>query len=164
MLAGSLYPVYTSLGCVLILAQSFLQSCLKHWPIRQQAGQPSLRNISSKIPFQHSIVGKDWVFFLSWKLLREFCGICLALPSFPAGFLPSTLRMFTEYESILSKTISTTRQLWGGQESTWRYVPDHCSQEPGSIDNGRYSLVHQWMCFDEVQGIIRELVRGYIFF
>lgn len=44
------------------------------------------------------------------------------------------------------------------------HVPDHCSQEPGSVDNGRYSLVHQWMRFDEIQGIIWELIRCYIFF
>lgn len=159
-----LYPVYISLGCLLILAQSFLQSCLKHRPISQQAGQPSLHGISSEIRFQHSVVGKDWSFFLSWKLLREFCSICSALPSFLAEFMPSIPRMFTEFESILSKTISTNWQLWWGQEPTWSYIPDHRSQEPGSIDNGRYSLVHQWMCFDEVQSIIWELVGGYIFF
>lgn len=52
--------------------------------------------------------------------------------------------------------------MWAGVHVV--YVPDHRSQEPGSVDNGRYSLVHQGMCFDEVQSIIWELIRCYIFF
>lgn len=108
-----LYPVYISLGCLLILAQSFLPSCLKHLTHKPTGGANlPLTAFPPTSGFSTAWLERTEVFsYLSWKLLREFCSICSVLPLFLLGFMPSTPRMFTEFRSILSNTISTTWQL-----------------------------------------------------
>lgn len=155
-----------------------------------QAGN---RIFSRVLPLTMPLHRTDWINKLIWKEVFFFLLIAgtrrtglkiLALFSlgmqrwgfggiYPARqhFLAESVPRIAEDVCGISKhdplTESTNTRWSQGNPLRTRlawHPPDHCSQEPRSVDDGWYCLIHEWVCLNEVQGVIRKLIGGCISF
>lgn len=127
----------------------------------------------------------DWINGLTQKEISSFpliagmCPLSLILITFLTGNVvigvwwlpPSWLAFHSWINAQDFKAWSTDRfyehEMRRGnpfRELFAWHPPDHRPQEPRPIDDGRHSLIHERVCFDEVQGIVRKLIGGCILF